>query len=190
MTGAHTPPSTLPPVPPLLAAQGFQLRSETGEDIDFLSRLYISTRWEELQQTGWTDAQKQAFLHQQFTFQYTHYQQHYADAARGILQQDDIPRGRLYLLQMPGDLRIVDISLLPEWRGQGIGAALIGAVFELARSRRSIVSIHVESFNPARRLYDRLGFQEVADLGVYRRMQWTPPDCVGGNTLAEDTRVS
>lgn len=190
MTGVQTLHSTLPPAPPALAAQGFQLRLETAEDLNFLGRLYVSTRWEELQQTGWTDAQKQAFLQQQFSCQYTHYQLHYADAVRGILEQNGVPCGRLYLQQVPDDLRIVDISLLPEWRGQGIGAALIGTVFELARSRRSIVSIHVESFNPARRLYDRLGFQEVADLGVYRRMHWTPPEWASGKSFAEETAAS
>lgn len=190
MTDTKTFPSTLPPVPPTLAAQGLQLRVETAGDIDFLSRLYVSTRQEELQQTGWVDAQKLAFLQQQFTFQYTHYELHYADAVRGILEQNGEPCGRLYLQQMPADLRIVDISLLPKWRGQGVGATLIGAVFELARGRRSIVSIHVECFNPARRLYDRLGFQEVADLGVYRRMHWTPSDSASGDSLAEEATAS
>jgi ribosomal protein S18 acetylase RimI-like enzyme len=75
---------------------------------------------------------------------------------------------------MPGDLRIVDIALLPEFRAQGLGSGLIEAVFAAARVTGSKVSIHVENFNPARRLYERLGFIEVGEHGVYRRMEWQP----------------
>ena len=36
------------------------------------------------------------------------------------------------------------------------------------------VSIHVEKFNPAMRLYRRLGFATEEDKGVYDLMRWTP----------------
>ncbi|MCP4663054.1 MAG: GNAT family N-acetyltransferase [bacterium] len=37
------------------------------------------------------------------------------------------------------------------------------------------VRIHVERFNPAMRLYERLGFTQVDDQGVYYLMEWSPP---------------
>ncbi len=39
------------------------------------------------------------------------------------------------------------------------------------------LSIHVEHDNPARRLYDRLGFQHVDTNGVYHLMEWRPEPC-------------
>jgi ribosomal protein S18 acetylase RimI-like enzyme len=44
---------------------------------------------------------------------------------------------------------------------------------EGAASGRS-VSIHVESYNPALRLYDRLGFREIDTNGIYKLMEWRP----------------
>jgi ribosomal protein S18 acetylase RimI-like enzyme len=42
-----------------------------------------------------------------------------------------------------------------------------------AGSAGKALSIHVEKFNPALRLYRRLGFQTIEDKGVYDRMRWT-----------------
>ena len=81
--------------------------------------------------------------------------------------------GRLIVDRRPGDIRIVDISLVPEARGAGVGSRLIGDLLEEARATDRIVSIHVEVHNRAAELYARLGFAVAEDLGVYRRMEWT-----------------
>ncbi|HEX6939117.1 MAG TPA: GNAT family N-acetyltransferase, partial [Longimicrobiales bacterium] len=67
-----------------------------------------------------------------------------------------------------------DIALLPEHRGRGIGTALLEALIAEADAAGKPVSIHVEQYNPARRLYARLGFREVEDLGVYVFMERPP----------------
>lgn len=157
---------------PALAQRGVRLRAEESDDSAFLAGLYASTREEELRSLGWSAQQKAAFLDQQFRAQTMHYDRFYADAARGVILVHGVRAGRLYLLQGKHDLRIVDISLLPEYRAQGIGSALIRAVFDQAISTRSKVSIHVEIFNPARRLYERLGFVQAGDAGVYILMEW------------------
>lgn len=166
--------SRLPDVPERLAALGLSLRLETEEDESFLRRLYVSVRWEELAPTGWPNEQKIAFLEQQFALQTVHYRKFYHDAAFGIVEVDGTPVGRLYLLQTAVDLRIVDISFLPDWRGKGLGTDLIRAVFDLGRKAGTRVSINVEVFNPARRLYDRLGFTPVEEKDVYILMEWRP----------------
>ena len=61
----------------------------------------------------------------------------------------------------------MDIALLPEHRGAGIGAQLLRELQEEARSAGKSLTIHVERFNPALRLYERLGFRQVEDKGVY-----------------------
>lgn len=161
-------------IPSKLAAEGMALRPERHEDKDFLCRLYLSTRWDEMAHVEWTDAEKTNFLRQQFLFQDTHYTNFYTGASRMIVTNGREPAGRLYLLEMPGDLRIVDISLLPEYRGRGIGTSLLRTVMGKAGGLPAKVSIHVERFNPARRLYDRLGFKAVREYGVYDFMEWEP----------------
>ena len=69
---------------------------------------------------------------------------------------------------------MVDIALLPDWRGRGVGTALTQPVIAEARAAGKTVSISVEKHNPAERLYRRLGFREVADEGVHWIMEWCP----------------
>jgi ribosomal protein S18 acetylase RimI-like enzyme len=161
-------------IPSGLAALGFALRAEIEADILFLRRLYVSTRWEELAIADWTEAQKIAFLESQFAAQRRHYLAYHASAAFDVLEAAGSPAGRLYLDRGPDDLLIVDISLLPEWRGRGIGTALIRAVFAEASAAGKGVTISVEKFNPAQGLYRRLGFREYAEDGVYWFMRWRP----------------
>lgn len=173
MTAAATP-ATLPAVPIALVDRGITLEEQNAASAGFLLRLYLQTRWDELAGTHWPDEQKAGFLTQQFTFQDLHYSRHYPAAARGVIMRCSQPIGRLYLYALPGELRIVDIALLPAQRSQGIGTALLGAVLQHAWARGEAVTIHVEAFNRARALYSRLGFVEVGGDQVYRKMECRP----------------
>ena len=85
------------------------------------------------------------------------------------------PAGRLIVARWPEDLRVVDVALLPEYRGRGIGGELMRALIEEADERGVKTSIHVERFNPAQRLYARLGFRAVSDDGgVYLLLERAP----------------
>lgn len=150
------------------------LRPETAADRDFLLRLYCSTREEELRCTGWSDAEQHAFLSMQFHAQTVHYRTHYEGAVYQIIEVDGEPAGRLYLYETRREIRIMDISLLPAWRGRGTGTALLTSILNEAQRRSLTVSIHVECLNPARRLYERLGFRPVEDKGVYLLLEWQP----------------
>jgi ribosomal protein S18 acetylase RimI-like enzyme len=146
------------------------LRPVEATDEEFLLRVYASTRADELGLTDWTDEQKAAFVRHQFDAQAAHYRQHYPTCSFDVILVDGEPAGRLYVDRWPQETRIVDIALLPEWRGRGVGRGLIEAIQVEGRE----VSIHVERFNPAQRLYVRLGF-EPEDAGpVYVLMRWRP----------------
>lgn len=159
-------------VPPALRAAGFGLRAQREEDRAFLERLYFSVRWPEVAPLDWPEEAKVAFLADQFRLQHTHYQTHYYDAEFLILERAGEPIGRLYIFRGPRDHRIVDISLLPEVRGGGVGCALLEAVQSEAAAAGKTVSIHVEKFNPAQSLYRRLGFREIGEDGPYWLMEW------------------
>lgn len=154
----------------------YDLRPMTEDDVPFAGEVYISTRWEELAITGWSDEQKRAFLHSQHLAQHQHYRQVYIDATWSIIEQGRVPVGRLYRADLAGDIRVIDISLLPRARGGGIGSSILQAVQREATRTGRKVSIHVEKTNRARSLYARLGFRTIEDLGVYDFMTWSPPD--------------
>lgn len=147
------------------------LRPVAAADHEFLVRLYAGTREEELEAVDWTDEQKESFLRQQFEAQHAWYQEQYAGASFDIVELDGEPVGRLYVARWPREIRIVDISLLPERRGHGIGGALLRQLLDEADAAGKSLSIHVERFNRALRLYERLGFRLREDKGVYLLLQ-------------------
>jgi ribosomal protein S18 acetylase RimI-like enzyme len=155
------------------AGAGLTFRLIADADLPFLARVYASTRAEELAVTPWTDQQKAAFLDMQFHAQHTHYQQYYPEADWLVTMRAGEDIGRLYIVRWPSQHCIIDIALLPAHRGKGLGAALLRDLMDEAAAADKAVSIHVEKFNPAMRLYRRLGFKTDEDKGVYDLMRWT-----------------
>lgn len=143
-------------------------------DEAFLRRLYAEVRAPEIALTGWDAASADAFLRMQFDAQHAHYQQHYPGARFDIVEHDGVPVGRLYVARGAHEIRVIDISLLAAWRGQGIGATLLGALLDEARLDGRSVTIHVEQHNPALSLYARLGFTHIDTNGLYLLMAWRP----------------
>lgn len=155
-----------------MSALDVTLRPATGEDRMFLFRVYASTREKELACTGWSDAEKTSFCQAQFDAQSSHYHLHYEGAEYHIILCSGSPAGRLYVVRWAGEIRIMDIALLPEFRRRGIGTGLLGELISEARQTGKVLSIHVERFNPALSLYQRLGFKLAKDKGVYLLMEW------------------
>jgi GNAT superfamily N-acetyltransferase len=144
----------------------------TAEDEEFLYRVYASTRAEELVQTDWDDAQKEIFLRMQFNAQHSHYQTYYTGALFQIILRNNEPAGRLYLAHWKSEIRLIDIALLPAFRGKGLGTTIIKRLQAEGAAAGLPLTIHVEKFNPALRLYERLGFRAIEDKGVYWFMEW------------------
>lgn len=157
------------------------LRPITPDDGALLYRIYASTREDEMNLVAWDAAQKEAFVRMQFTAQHSHYQQHYPDAAFDIILVNGQPAGRLYVDRWTKEIRIVDIALLPEYRNAGIGTTLLKGILEEATQAGKPVSIHVERFNPALHLYERLGFSTISENGVYYLMEWVPGNSANSN---------
>ena len=143
--------------------------------MELLLRLYATTRADEMAMvTDWTDEQKEAFVRMQFQAQHAWYQEHYGDAQFDVVLIDGVPAGRLYVHRRAKEIRLVDISLMPELRGRGIGGALLRELMAEAEAAGKPLTIHVEKFNPAMRLYLRLGFKPIEDRGPYDLMEWKP----------------
>ena len=170
MISSDTPPAFQ--LPAALLSLGYRLRPETEDDTPFLFRLYASTREAELAQViGWSAEQKLAFLGQQFTAQRHHYKNFIPNCLYQVIEHDGVPVGRLYLEERVTQVHITDIALMSEARGKGVGGAIVEALIEHTNARGKGLGIFVEKFNPALRLYRRLGFVEVADADVYLEME-------------------
>ena len=122
----------------------------------------------------WTEEMKEAFVRQQFNAQHAWYQEHYQGATFDVVLVDGVPAGRLYVHRRPEEIRLVDITLLPEHRKGGLGTSILRDLLAEGQAAGKPVTIHVEVYNPAMRLYERLGFKPVEDRGVHRLMKWSP----------------
>ena len=141
------------------------------EDREFLVRVYASTRADELALTGWSEEECEEFVRTQFDLQDRSFAATFPDAERSIVMNGDAPIGRLYVHRDELEIRIVDIALLPDHRGHGVGTALLREVLAEGERTARPVRLHVQMFNPARAMYDRLGFVPVGEFGVYIEME-------------------
>jgi len=150
------------------------LRPITPDDREFLLAVYASTRLEELAVTDWSDEQKRVFLAAQFAAQHEYYSTYYDGATFMVILLDGERTGRLYVQRTPEVIRLMDIALIAEFRGRGIGSTLVRELLAEGEAKGIPVVIHVEMNNPALRLYERLGFRPVGTHGIYVRMEWSP----------------
>jgi ribosomal protein S18 acetylase RimI-like enzyme len=153
---------------PRLVASGLRLRPAAEADLPLLAAIYATTREEELGRVPWSAAQKRAFTDWQSKLQERHYALHYPAAERLVIERD-APIGRIYV-DTSAEVRLMELTLLPDFRNQGIGTALMSAFLAYADGLGLPASLHVEPFNPARRMYERMGFGFVEARGVYEYM--------------------
>ncbi|MFT7775638.1 GNAT family N-acetyltransferase [Roseateles sp.] len=148
----------------------YRLRPATPADEAWQLAIYASTRAEELALTGWPPEQCAAFVRHQHAAQQQHYHRHFpGSVCHLVLVDGDTVAGRLWLDECPDRVHILDITLLPAWRARGLGTRCLRALAAKAAART--LSIHVEVHNPARRLYERLGFvADGAPQGLYQAM--------------------
>jgi GNAT superfamily N-acetyltransferase len=161
-------------IPASMATPTSILRSVRAEDELFLRQLYASTRADELALTGWTAEQQDAFLQMQFNAQRQYYREQFPAAEYHIIQCAGTDVGRLIVWRAAGEMLLMDIALLPEYRNHGVGTALIKDLMAEAAQTGRPLRLHVECFNPALRLYDRLGFAKLGETGLYYEMEWRP----------------
>jgi GNAT superfamily N-acetyltransferase len=168
-TGLRSP---LVRIPEKLAHDGIALRPEMPSDDAFLVALYRSTREVELAMLPhWDEGARAVFIAQQFAAQRRHYRGAFENCSFDVIERKDAPIGRLYVQERETQLHIVDIALVPQERGRGVGQALLESLICEASAARKAVGIFVESYNPARRLYERLGFAPIGEQSVYVEME-------------------
>lgn len=152
-----------------LAEEGLVLRPAAAADRELIAAIYASTREEELRQVPWSEEERRAFTDWQSGQQEAHYALHYPAAERLVLEKGE-PIGRIYVDTTAREVRLMEVTLLPAWRRQGIGTRLTRLLLEYADGAGLPASLHVEPFNPAKRMYERLGFAVAEMRGLYEFM--------------------
>jgi ribosomal protein S18 acetylase RimI-like enzyme len=157
------------------SASGISLRPLRAEDQELLFVIYASTRKDEVAAFGWNAAQQEAFLRMQFNAQRGGYAATYPQADHQIICLDGQPIGRIMVHRGPDHTQLVDIALLSEYQGRGIGGALLRELAAQSDQTSVPVRLQVHKTNPgARRLYERLGFIQTGEDEMYCQMERPP----------------
>ncbi|MFF2158147.1 GNAT family N-acetyltransferase [Paenibacillus chitinolyticus] len=151
------------------------------EDLPFLFDLYCSSRLAEVRAWGWDEAVARPFLHMQYNAQTSSYRLQYPDADHYLVCcHGDEKAGRMLVHRTPRSIRIVDITLLPQFQNQGFGTKLLQSLMKEARIRNLPLQLSVLRGNHgAIALYERLGFQpaDARQDDMYLAMEWSKEIC-------------
>lgn len=152
-----------------------KLRPAGIEDTPFLFAVYASTRAEELAVLDLTAEQKQQFLEMQFRAQNADYRRRFPNSTHDLILYEGVPAGRVYVARNEQEIRLLDITLLPQYRNKGIGSVILKKLIAEAEQNGKPLSHTVIKFNtPAIRLYQRLGFVIKGEAGHHWLMVWQP----------------
>jgi len=154
--------ATIPP-------HGVRLRDARADDRSWLEALFIDVRRAEFAPLGWPEAALASFLATQSDAQQRAYRAAHPAASVQILECDathtggggDARIGQLWVDRAGNAIEVLDISLMAAWRGHGIGGWCLAALLAQAAEQGRSVELRVLEANPARRLYQRLGFEIV-----------------------------
>ena len=157
-----------------MTSPALTLRPVLAGDTAFLLVLYTSTREGEF---PFLDAaRRQQLLELQFAAQQAGYQMQFPGSEHRIIECGAESAGRIWIANTNDSIRIVDISLLPRFRRQGIGTAVYRGVLADAAARRMGVSASVLKANTASlRFHEALGFTIAGESDVYYALTLSSP---------------
>jgi ribosomal protein S18 acetylase RimI-like enzyme len=133
--------------------QSIEYRPAEENDIDFLYALHVATMKDYVDKTwGWDD-----------TFQESIFRKNYVPAEIQIIQSDGNDIGMLSVEERTGDVFLRAIEIHPEYQNKGIGTFIISKIISESAPKRKPVRLQVLKANPAKGLYDRLGFSVIEE---------------------------
>jgi ribosomal protein S18 acetylase RimI-like enzyme len=127
-------------------------RPATTEDVPFLMRLRRQTMDTHLSASGASTDDDDHLARLTYRF----------DCAE-VLLQDGVPVGLLKVSRDSAEWKLIQIQLVPELQGQGLGADLLAKIIAEADNANVAIALSVLKGNPARALYERLGFAVIGE---------------------------
>ncbi len=155
--------------------QPVSLRPATQEDEEFLLHLYTVNRLDEMRMTGWDDARIETFLQAQYSTRKAQYEARYPHAQNWIILSDNERVGRHLIQPDPRLWAFIDVAVLPSFRKRGIGTFVFKLHLHQSVESGASVGLYVLIDNPAKRIYERLGFIVTGQDGVYCEMLYPRP---------------
>ena len=136
----------------------YTVRPAQPTDEPFLYSCYKRTMREYIEQTwGWDEG-----------FQSTAFRQHLPWQRFRIITVDGTSVGAVCVLETPDYIVLEMMMIEPEFQRRSIGSDFVARLLDRARSEGQAVKLRVMKINPARAMYERLGFVVVGeDAGTY-----------------------
>ncbi|TKT69904.1 GNAT family N-acetyltransferase [Aquamicrobium sp. LC103] len=164
----------------MIGSSTFSLRPAEAPDAPFLREMFVGAREREL--GGLSPEIRDGMAEQQYRIHQKGLGAAYPDArhlivlaASGASGELEKPVGVITLANRPGELWIVDMALHPAHRNAGLGTALLESLMEDCRRDCMTMRGSVTPYNPARRLYARLGIREIGtESRGYIALEWRP----------------
>jgi ribosomal protein S18 acetylase RimI-like enzyme len=157
-----------------IADESITLRPAAEDDQDFLLELFKSSRGDDLRGLGWDEERISEFLEMQYEAQQNFVTADHPKLTDQIVLAEGTPVGHFAVEQRPNEIRLVDLSLLPEHRNCGTGALLIQELQAQAAAAKRPLRCQVIRFNRAVGLFERLGFRRTSETGTHFQMEWLP----------------
>lgn len=134
----------------------------TPEDLNFLLELRKLSMTEHLLAAGldYDDEQHKARILEYYNDTYL---LNLADKAIGVVK----------LGQMADRWHIRQFQILPDYHGKGVGTKVLSLLQSKAQSVNMPITLNVLYQNPARRLYERMGFKVIGENGLEYQMRWS-----------------
>ncbi len=147
-------------------------RPEEAGDEPFLRRLIVTTIGQELGAEFWPEPMRNHLLGIQYSARRQAMREGYPAGDSLIVLVDGAEAGWLFVAKLDDEVRLVEIMLLEEHRGKGVGAALIRELIANAGDRPVRLSVNVMNTGAAR-LYERLGFRRTGGDELHHFMEYS-----------------
>ena len=153
-----------------MEALGFRLRPAVLEDEEFLRTLFAETN---VTLQALPLELQASLIDMQYRGRKMTYSAEYPEAKDSIACLDDgTPVGRHLVERKTDGFRGIDLAIMPQWQGRGIGTRILEDLAQESRQAGVKFSLRVVKANPALRLYLRLGFEISAADEMAYEMVW------------------
>jgi ribosomal protein S18 acetylase RimI-like enzyme len=153
---------------------GISLCPIEPKDNEFLLRVFKESRPDLNLINDISEEQRESIILEQFKMEKQQLEQIYPNAEFSIIKLNEEPIGRIYIYYGETTNRIVEIGLLEDYRGLGIGQRLMTTVIGNATKMKKNVRLQVAWFNQrAYKFYERIGFKVIENQEVFFEMEYT-----------------